>query len=157
MSAPTPASVHDVAMFSLLLRDITGFDNFESDFLAENLVVLRGEKGAVGDINQLLGAYKLLRAETTPGDVALRCHALREDETFVRTIQQILYLFYLGAIHVHGHWKRCGWKQYQGALVWSALGVYAPFTRGDGGFGDWSRRPRNSIGHPKETSVSNEQ
>lgn len=145
MSALTIASVPGLAMFSLLVCDLTGFDNFKSDVLASNLLVLRGEKSAARDIDQLLRAYELLRADTTPGDVTFRCRALRKDEAIVKTIERVLYLFYLGAIPVHGKWQRCGWEQYQAGLVWKALGVHAPFTRGDGEFGDWSKRPPNAI------------
>ncbi|MBX5219079.1 hypothetical protein HJC04_01855 [Rhizobium sp. NLR8a] len=151
MSAPTFASVRGLAMFSLLVCDLTGFDSLDNNILAANLLVLRGEKGAAGDIDQLLRVYELFRAETPPGDVACRCRALREDSTISKTIEQVLYLFYLGAVPVHRHWQRCGWKQYQGALIWRALGVYAPFTRGDCAFGDWARPPQ-----PTEMSVNNE-
>ncbi|MDK1494257.1 hypothetical protein QN219_30295 [Sinorhizobium sp. 7-81] len=142
MTAMTSPSQSEMTLFGLLVCELTGFDDFDTQLLALNLSILRAEKAAVGDIDQLLKAYKMLREESGPGDIALRCQALRSNGEFAATLKQILYLFYLGSICVDGHWKRCGWRQHEDALVWRALGVHSPMTRGDGEFADWACKPR---------------
>ncbi|MEX2746276.1 hypothetical protein AB3480_34730 [Rhizobium mongolense] len=142
MSVTTSPSESEIALFSLLVCDLTAFDDFDTQLLALNLSTLKAERAAVGDIDRLLSAYRMLRAECSDGDVAFRCQALRSNGEFAETLKQILYLFYLGSIRINGHWKRCGWRQHEDALVWKALGVHSPMTRGEGEFGDWADRPR---------------
>ncbi|WP_085032899.1 hypothetical protein [Ensifer aridi] len=152
MSVTTSPSESEIALFSMLVCDLTVFDDFDTQLLALNLSTLRAESAAVGDIDRLLSAYRILRAKCAEGDVAFRCQALRSNGEFAETLKQILYLFYLGSIRINGHWKRCGWRQHEDALVWKALGVHSPMTRGEGEFGDWAERPR----HGARTDQRNE-
>lgn len=132
---------NDDELFCSLVTNLMSFDDLDPEIIALNFAILRHNKSAVGDIEALLDVYAKSVESLTQNEQAMRWRELRRDNKFAGTINQTLYLFYLGAIQVDGHWKRCGWQQHLQALVWRELSTHPPMSRGVSEFGDWSRPP----------------
>lgn len=131
----------ELELFRALVTDITGFKDIEKRLVEENLSIVRREKESVGDLNRLLCFYGEVRARNHAPMGDAEFAQLLRDVGLLETAQQIIYLFFLGAIRSNGAWKRCGWHQHQAALVWAAMGIHAPMTRGAGEYGDWAFDP----------------
>ncbi|MEZ2127910.1 MULTISPECIES: hypothetical protein [unclassified Sinorhizobium] len=134
-------SAQEQTLFSVLAKELTGFDSLPAEVIERNLSVLECERSNVGDISNLLDAFRQLREQEQDTKPFQRCQKLLRNEHLSQTIAQLIYLFYLGAIRVDGGWKRCGWQQHTDALVWKAIGVHPPMTRGGGEYGDWAKHP----------------
>jgi len=142
-NAPGPDAIPDwEKVFADFARELTGFDDIDPEIVSLNLALLRRNKGLIGDIDALLDRYARLAGQTASDDTDARILPLKVDETSLSLIKQVLYLFYAGALRVDGHWRRCGWRRHETALVWKALRTHPPMTRGAGEFGDWAKHPQ---------------
>jgi hypothetical protein len=118
-------------LFRRLVEDLTGFEQTDAGLLREAERILRSAPQSVGSVDALVAAYR--QTNDLP--------SLFTEAAFANTLQQMLFLFYLGALLVDGRWRRCGWTQHETALVWACYGVRPPMTRGSSGFGDWAHPP----------------
>ncbi len=139
MADITSPSKRDLDAFRAIVEELTGFENTAMDLLEANLAVLKCVLNTGNNIEEFIQNWGPASHKNAPS-ICSQCF---------ETACQIVYLFYLGSIRVSNRWKRCGWPQHEHGLVWSAIGVHPPMTRGRGVYGDWAEMPITGSDHDR--------